>query len=1025
LGTALIGTAPTVAQADPIGGGAAITVYATSQPAISAATAGQAAGNWVVAVPIGTAPGAYPVTLTVNPPTGANCTSPQNVISFGSTPTLTVGVDAITGLGLGNAAPILPTISVGAAIAPDGGVCAANSGINDVLSFTFTVPAGGLNAVADIVISNVTYNVGSALVDAADANPLPVVVTPTGAAAGPGCGGGARVTPGASFHPGQCGVASNALLNNNIAEGATNFGPTNSWTVAAIDPAIAAGNSGATGAAGAPSQTAPLGIVSGASGGQAVNGWTISVPDDFGTGDNIILVLDPGGAGGFNSNCSTNFGNLGFAAVPTVTVNANGDAPAFNPQVTVTNSRDFTKAVGATIASVNPTVPVIPDAGCASVNVNNELVIGAQNAGPTAQPGPSTAGSNIATRPNQVLTISGVKFTATGNVPKGPVTITAYAVPTSVGSTEVAPKVDPSSWFTTANAVVFHGVVSGPATPPTIQVAGAQAIGNLTFTETQNGDVPTGQSVCFQIITPGVFWHTTSTTPTVTVDSTSGAAAGSPATSPANTAILSFNVTKASSNGPATFTVNGTSVDVAANTKAGFVVMFAGLLAGNNCVPPSAGNLGNFPLNNVGDGVFNGFAFPPPGVVLIAQLAAGVVRLQGSDRDATASAILNAENPCAVGGTGTNQFIANNNPVVLAVDNNFPDALSAQYLAGQLGTGILLTKTDVVPDTTLAALKQNGAQTIFIVGGPNVISQAVINQLLATQAFVCGGTGPRLNSSGQPVNLNVHVLAGPNRYDTNLAVNTFFPAGTVGAANFTTNAFNPAWRTAILSTGANFPDALAAGAISSEEIYPIILTDPATLSQQAINTIEDLGIQQVIVVGGPVAVAQSVVTAVQALSTMKVVFQVYGAERTATAACLAALNASQANAGVTDPLSNATGANGAACVDPGGSTSPLGKIWRPDNTAPNGDNWPFVGLARADIFPDALTSGPYLGFFNDAPLLLASDPNTLGSATTTFMQVIGRPTVPGRVPISGLVVFGGPFAVSDATVNAAVAALST
>jgi hypothetical protein len=336
-----------------------------------------------------------------------------------------------------------------------------------------------------------------------------------------------------------------------------------------------------------------------------------------------------------------------------------------------------------------------------------------------------------------------------------------------------------------------------------------------------------------------------------------------------------------------------------------------------------------------------------------------------------------------------------------------------------------LTKTDVVPDTTLAAMKQNGVQTVFIVGGSDVISQKAIDQLLATPAFVCGGTGPRLNSSGQPTKLNVHVLAGPNRYDTNQAVDTFFAAGRVGTINLSVNAFNPIYRTALLSTGTNFPDALSAGSTSSEEFMPIILTDPNTLSTQAVNTIQDLGIQQVLVIGGPVAVTQPVVASVQAQSTMKNVYQVYGADRTGTAACFAALNLAQANGTTNAPLSNKAGALGEQCVDPGGATSPIGLSWGNDNTPPNGDNWPFVGLARGDIFPDALTAGPYLGFFNDAPLLLANDPNTLGSATTTFMQRIGAPPVAGMKAVSALQVFGGPFAITDATVAAAVAALSS
>jgi hypothetical protein len=511
-------------------------------------------------------------------------------------------------------------------------------------------------------------------------------------------------------------------------------------------------------------------------------------------------------------------------------------------------------------------------------------------------------------------------------------------------------------------------------------------------------------------------------------------------------------VTKASLNGPATFTVNSTSVNIAPGTPAGPIVAYAGLLVGGGCTPAALatnefgcttgavcglpeGEYGNLPQNNVGDALYNGFL--TQGIILLGNISAGVARLQGSDRDVTAAAIFNAEAPCTPGAPGLAQFTANVEPVVMAVDNNFPDALSGQYLAGQLGTGIVLTGPDTVPAATLAAMAQNGIQTVFIVGGPAVIHQSVINQLLATDSFVCGGTGPRLNSSGQPIKLSVKVLQGPTRYDTNLVANTYIPAGAVGKANFTTNVFNPAWATAFLATGKNFPDALSAGATAVEEFFPVILTDGTTLSQQAINEIADLGIQQVLVMGGPNAVAQSVVTAVQGLSTMKVVLQVFGPDRTATATCLAAfLLANNATASAPAPLSAAAGKFGQSCTDPGGSTSPVGMIWGPDNAAPNGDNWSIdladgdfdgpaaIGLARGDLYPDALTSGPLLGSFgNDATLVITSDPATLGTPTTNFLKLIGIPPA-GMKPVSGLVVFGGPVAVTDATVAAAQTALS-
>jgi putative cell wall-binding protein len=470
-----------------------------------------------------------------------------------------------------------------------------------------------------------------------------------------------------------------------------------------------------------------------------------------------------------------------------------------------------------------------------------------------------------------------------------------------------------------------------------------------------------------------------------------------------------------------------------------------GLLLGGNCVGADSptnifagGSYGNTPLHKVGDSFGDGYVIPPPGLLIIGVISAGNNRLAGSDRYATSATIFDTENPC---GNTVGPFVTNNQPVMLARGDVFADAISSEYAAGQLGTGILLTPHDAVTDSVIAAMHFEGVQTVFITGGSAAIGPTVDSQLQATDSFVCGGTGPRLDNNGRPVLMNTRRLAGPTRYDTNLAVNTFFTPGGVESNNFTTNAFNPAYKTAFLATGVNFPDAISAGAMANDEGYPVIITDGTALSTQAINEITDLGIQQLVVVGGPVAVSTGVVSAAGALPGMKMVIQIYGGDRTGTAACLAAFNLAYVNATINTALTPGAGL-GAPCVDPGGATSPKGLVWGDlaDEGVPFGatpDIWsigaplpggtPAVGLARGDDFADALTSGPYLGGFNDAPLLLTEDPNTVGPTTTSFLQLIGnsfsRPT--GVPQISGMVVFGGAAAVSVNTVTAAQNALNS
>ncbi len=98
--------------------------------------------------------------------------------------------------------------------------------------------------------------------------------------------------------------------------------------------------------------------------------------------------------------------------------------------------------------------------------------------------------------------------------------------------------------------------------------------------------------------------------------------------------------------------------------------------------------------------------------------------ISGTDIDATAAAELAHAFP-----SGTSNCPVSHD-VILATDQNFPDALAASYLAQSLGTGILLTPTDGLSSETAQALRVEGIQTVYVVGGPAAISQTVLNDLV-------------------------------------------------------------------------------------------------------------------------------------------------------------------------------------------------------------------------------------------------------------------------------------------------------
>src|SRR5699024_2108072 len=95
-----------------------------------------------------------------------------------------------------------------------------------------------------------------------------------------------------------------------------------------------------------------------------------------------------------------------------------------------------------------------------------------------------------------------------------------------------------------------------------------------------------------------------------------------------------------------------------------------------------------------------------------------VERKEGINRYETAAAIA-AEFPDGL----ENAFVA--------TGENFPDALTGAALAGHLQSPVLLGQENHIPKGTLAQLTRLGAANIQILGGHNVISQDVEDQLAA------------------------------------------------------------------------------------------------------------------------------------------------------------------------------------------------------------------------------------------------------------------------------------------------------
>ncbi|HEY7941067.1 MAG TPA: cell wall-binding repeat-containing protein, partial [Candidatus Limnocylindrales bacterium] len=202
-----------------------------------------------------------------------------------------------------------------------------------------------------------------------------------------------------------------------------------------------------------------------------------------------------------------------------------------------------------------------------------------------------------------------------------------------------------------------------------------------------------------------------------------------------------------------------------------------------------------------------------------------------NDRYGTAAALAEQAFP---GGAST---------VYVASGANFPDALGAGAAAGKALGPVLLVSPTAIPPAIAQELTALRPSTIYVVGGPASVSDAVKTAL---KAFA--GTVTRLDTAHFPD------LSGyPNdRYGTAAAVaEQAFPTGAA---------------TVYVASGANFPDALGAGAAAIKGHGPVLLVGPTAIPPAIAHELTALRPSTIYVVGGPASVSDAVKTALRAFA---------------------------------------------------------------------------------------------------------------------------------------------------------------
>lgn len=240
--------------------------------------------------------------------------------------------------------------------------------------------------------------------------------------------------------------------------------------------------------------------------------------------------------------------------------------------------------------------------------------------------------------------------------------------------------------------------------------------------------------------------------------------------------------------------------------------------------------------------------------------------VQGTDRYSTSVAVSQEAYPNGA------------DVVIIATGSDWPDALGGATLAAAVDGPILLTKKSELPAVVLAEVVRLGATHAIILGGKSVVGPAVEAKLLT-------------------VVQSVERIAGTDRYKTASAI----AKASVAAPDSGYDG------TVLVATGRSFADALAASPMAAAEGMPLLLVGPEGIAGLQ-STLNELGVTNVIVLGGAGAVSRSIEGALVVRYGAENVTRLAGADRYATAATVASWAVANTDLGW-NGVAFATGAN--------------------------------------------------------------------------------------------------------------------
>lgn len=163
--------------------------------------------------------------------------------------------------------------------------------------------------------------------------------------------------------------------------------------------------------------------------------------------------------------------------------------------------------------------------------------------------------------------------------------------------------------------------------------------------------------------------------------------------------------------------------------------------------------------------------------------------------------------------------------VVVATGQEWPDALGGASLAGAVRGPVLLTRRTELTAEVRAEIVRLAPSRVVVLGGTSAVSDRVIEEIRATGVS------------------KVDRISGKDRYETSAAV----ARETIAIAR----AADPAYaRFVYVTTGADFPDALAVSPVAAYRARPVLLVQPSVVPSATAAVLADFDVRRVYVVGG-------------------------------------------------------------------------------------------------------------------------------------------------------------------------------